>query len=215
MSKNDIEPAGAQPIWPLAPQGSGALALPQAWGQQPAGGSMLPGDLNLATLWRIASEGRWLILGAVAVGVAGAVVITFLTTPLYRAEVMLEINPPTVEAVDQSKVSRETANERDYLATVVGLLQSRSLAERVAQDLNLASNPAIAPQQADRDTRIKVAAGRVRSAFTAKPIEGSRLVKMTYVSSSPTLAAQVANSYADNFIESALQRRYDASSYAR
>src|SRR3954471_14491537 len=38
---------------------------------------------------------------------------------------------------------------------------------------------------------------------------------MTYVSSSPTLAAQVANSYADNFIESALQRRYDASSYAR
>ena len=87
MSKNDIEAAGAQPIWPLAPQSAGALALPQAWAQQPTGGGILPGDLNLATLWRIVSEWRWLILGAVAVGLAGAIVVTFLTTPLYRAEV--------------------------------------------------------------------------------------------------------------------------------
>ena len=104
MSKNDIEPAGAQPIWPLAPhQQGGALALPQGWAP-PQGGGLLPADLNLSTLWRIVSEWRWLILGAVAVGLAGAIVITFLTTPLYRAEALLEINPPTVEAVDQSKV---------------------------------------------------------------------------------------------------------------
>src|SRR5689334_20726753 len=103
MSKNDIEPTGAQPIWPLAPHGGGSLALPQAWAPPPSGGGgLLPGDINLATIWRIVSEWRWLILGAVAVGLAGAVVLTFLTTPLYRAEVLLEINPPQVEAVDQS-----------------------------------------------------------------------------------------------------------------
>src|ERR1700712_602601 len=155
MSKNDIEPAGAQPIWPLAPQQGGSLVLPQAWAQQPSGGGILPGDINLSTLWRIVSEWRWLILGAVAVGLAGAIVITFLTTPLYRAEGMLEINPPTVEALDESKVSKQTTNDRDYLATVVGLLQSRSLAERVAQDLNLASNSSFAPTQGDRDQRVK------------------------------------------------------------
>src|SRR4051794_18332911 len=151
MSKNDIEPAGAHPIWPLAPQSAGALAIPQAWAQQPSGGGILPGDLNLATLWRIVSEWRWLILGAVAVGLAGAIVVTFLTTPLYRAEVMLEVNPPTVEALDESKVTKQATNERDYLPTVVGLLQSRSLAERVAQDLNLASNPSIVAPQGDRE----------------------------------------------------------------
>ncbi|MEA3002005.1 MAG: polysaccharide biosynthesis transport protein [Sphingomonadales bacterium] len=215
MSKNDIEPAGAQPIWPLAPQQAGGFALPQAWAPQPAGGGLLPGDLNLATLWRVVSEWRWLILGAVAVGLAGAIVITFLTTPLYRAEVMLEINPPTVQAVDESKVTKQAATERDYLATVVGLLQSRSLAERVAQDLNLASNPSFVPMQASRDTRMKVATGRLMGGFVAKPVEGSRLVRMSYVSSSPTLAAQVTNSFADNFINSALERRYEASSYAR
>jgi succinoglycan biosynthesis transport protein ExoP len=215
MSRNDIEPAGAQPIWPLAPQSAGALALPQAWAQQPSGGGILPGDLNLATLWRIVSEWRWLILGAVAVGLAGAIVVTFLTTPLYRAEVMLEINPPTVEALDDSKVTKQATNDRDYLPTVVGLLQSRSLAENVARDLNLASNPAFASQQGDREARVKAAAGRLMGGFTAKPVEGSRLIRMTYISPSPTLAAQVTNSFADNFIESSLQRRYDASSYAR
>jgi succinoglycan biosynthesis transport protein ExoP len=215
MSKNDIEPSGAQPIWPLAPHQGGSLALPQAWAPQPSGGGILPGDLNLATLWRIVSEWRWLILGAVAVGLAGAIVITFLTTPLYRADVMLEINPPTVQAVDDTKFAKQGVSERDYLATVVGLLQSRSLAERVAQDLNLASNASFVPPQYDRDTRIKIATGRLMGGFAAKPVEGSRLVRMTYVSPSPTLAAQVANSFADNFINSALERRYDASSFAR
>src|SRR3954452_2006653 len=178
MSKNDIEPAGAQPIWPLAPQPGGALAIPAEWGSQPAaGGGLLGGDFNLATLWRIVSEWRWLILGAVAVGLAGAIVVTFLTTPLYRASVLLEINPPTIEAVDESKVEKQTVNERDYLATQVGLLTSRSLAQRVAQDLNLASNPQFVPAQLPRDVRLKSAVGRLQGGFEAKDIEGSRLIR--------------------------------------
>jgi capsular exopolysaccharide synthesis family protein len=215
MSKNDIEPAGAQPIWPLAPQPGGALAIPAEWGPQPATGGFLGGDFNLATLWRIVSEWRWLILGAVAVGLAGAIVITFLTTPLYRASVLLEINPPTIEAVDESKVEKQTVNERDYLATQVGLLTSRSLAQRVAQDLNLASNPQFVPMQLPRDARVKVATGRLQAGFEAKDVEGSRLIRLNYVSPQPDLAARIANSFADNFINSNLERRIEATAYAR
>ncbi|MBV8687587.1 MAG: polysaccharide biosynthesis tyrosine autokinase [Alphaproteobacteria bacterium] len=215
MSKNDIEPAGAQPIWPLAPQHGGALALPQEWGPRPTGSAMP--DLNLATLWRIVSEWRWLILGAVAVGVAGAIVITFLTPPLYRASATLEMNPPTVEVMDPTKGTRAMvgSNDRDFLATQYGLLASRSLAQRVAQDLNLASNRDLVSPELDRGTRLKVATGIVAGNFTVKPIEGSRLVKISFVSTSPTLAAQITNSYADNFINSNLERRYEASAYAR
>ena len=163
MSKNDIEPAGAQPIWPLATQGGGALALPQ-WTPQPAGGGILPGDLNLATLWRIVSEWRWLILGAVAVGLAGAVVITFLTTPLYRARATLEINPPQIEPVDPSKVSNAGNgyfDQRAYMQTQIGLLGSKNLAEQIAQSLNLVSNPSFVPMSADPARRREIAAGRV------------------------------------------------------
>ena len=49
MSKNDIEPAGATPIWPLATQPGGDLALSQDWGQRSYGtGNTI--DLNLATI---------------------------------------------------------------------------------------------------------------------------------------------------------------------
>jgi len=217
MSKNDIEPAGPQPIWPLAPQTGGGLALAQDWSPRPAGG-LVPADLNLATLWRIVSEWRWLVLGAVAVGVAGAIVITFLTPPLYRASATLEMNPPQIEVMDPSKGGRASmgSNDRDFLATQYGLLASRSLAQRVAQDLNLPSNKEfVSPDIQDRATRLKVSTGILTGNFDVDPVEGSRLVRITYTSTSPTLAAQITNSYADNFINSNLERRYEASAYAR
>jgi succinoglycan biosynthesis transport protein ExoP len=43
----------------------------------------------------------------------------------------------------------------------------------------------------------------------------SRVVTLAFTSPDPALAAQVANSYADRFIVSNLDRRYNASSYAR
>jgi succinoglycan biosynthesis transport protein ExoP len=214
MSKNDIEPAGAQPIWPLAPQSAGELALAQEWGQRSYGGQ--GSDLNIATLWRIVSEWRWLILGAVAVALAGAIVITFLTTPLYRATAVLEINPPTVEILDQSKMgAKSTANDREYLATQYGLLASRSLAQRVAQELNLPGNADFVPGEADRATKLKAATGRLMGNFEVDPVQSSRLVRIAYTSESPALAAQITNSFADNFINANLERRYEASSYAR
>ena len=51
MSKNEIGPAGAQPVWPLAPQTGGALALPQEWAPRPTG--LAAGEINIATLWRV------------------------------------------------------------------------------------------------------------------------------------------------------------------
>src|SRR5215213_6527592 len=102
MSKNDIEPAGAQPLWPLAPRGAGDLAIPQDWGQRTYGG-LGGGEINVATLWRVVSEWRWLVLGAIVVGLAGAIVVSFLTTPVYRATATLEISPPQIEIMEQSQ----------------------------------------------------------------------------------------------------------------
>ncbi|TFI59910.1 polysaccharide biosynthesis tyrosine autokinase [Sphingomonas parva] len=215
MSNNNIEPAGAQPIWPLAPNTGSDLALPQQWGQQSYNTGTMP-DINLATLWRILSEWRWLILGAVAVGIACAVVFTFLTTPLYRSTATLEINPPTVEILDERKTGTpRVSNDRDYMATQVGLLASRSLAQRVAQELNLPGNNEFVPVQADRNTRLKIATGKLMGGLEVNPVPNSRIVKIAFVSESPALAAQITNSFADNYINSNLERRYEASSYAR
>ena len=212
MTRNDLQPTGGNP-WPLAPaQAGGDLALPQQWGQSQGWG--MP-DLNIATLWRIISEWRWLIIGSVGVALAGAIIVTLLTQPLYRASTVLEINPPSVEILENSKGSAIVPNDREFLATQYGLLRSRTLAERVAQQLNLASNPEFLDSQADRATRQKIAAGILASNFTVDPMPASRLVKISYSSPSPDLAARIANSFADSFINTNLERRYEASSYAR
>jgi succinoglycan biosynthesis transport protein ExoP len=214
MSKTDIEPARGEPLWPMSPEGRKELALASDWGQQSYAGPIGP-ELNLAALWRILNEWRWLILGAVAVGIAGAIIITLLTQPLYRSTAVLEINPPSVQIMDDASEQPTVSNDYDYLATQYGLLASRSLAQRVAQELNLASNKDFVSGNGDHAAQLKTATGRLMGSFTVEPVENSRLIKISYSSPSPSLAARITNSFADNFIDSNLERRYEASSYAR
>lgn len=209
-----MQPLGANPVWPLAPQSGGSLAQPYAWaGPAPAPGAA---EFNLAALLRILSEWRWLILGCVAIGLAAATTVTLLTTPQYRASVVLEINPPSVQLMENSQAkSGAGGDDKQFLATQYGLLESRSLAQRVAQELNLASNPELVPQETDRRTRQQIATGVLMQGVEVKPTPASNLVTLSFSSPSAELSARVANSFADSFINSNLERRYEASSYAR
>jgi capsular exopolysaccharide synthesis family protein len=207
----EVAHIGGEPRWVLV-QDTGALGLAAP---RPNTSSEAGSDLNLATIWRIVLEWRWLILGAVALGLAGALVMTLMMTPLYRAQATLEINPPSVEVMEGEKERQGQREDARFLATQYGLLESRSLASRVAQDMNLAANAAFVPQEADRAVRQKIAVGKLQQGFDVDPVPNSRLIRISYTSDSPALAAQVVNSYARNFINANLERRYEASSYAR
>src|SRR3954463_15526201 len=121
--------------------------------------------LDFPTLMRIIHHWRWLVLGAIALGLAGAVLATLLTKPVYRAWVTLEANPPTVSVSDEQSREREasTMNSYDFVSTQVGLLKSKSVAQRTAQELNLANNPDVVGQDVDASTRLRAATGMVRA----------------------------------------------------
>jgi uncharacterized protein involved in exopolysaccharide biosynthesis len=138
-------------------------------------------------------------------------------TPVYRAWVTLEANPPTVAVSDEQARERETSNVNnyDFVATQVGLVSSKSVAERTAQELNLANNPAVVSQDIDASKRLKIATAGVMKGLHVIPPQEGTLIKFSYDSASPQLAALVANGVADSFINTALQRRYEASAYAR
>ena len=185
---------------------------PMQWGEQRA----VDDGLSLELLLRVIREHWKLILASVLAGAAAAVIVTLLTTPLYRARVVLEANPPTVEALDDDRGAPDSGVDSwDFVATQVGLLKSNSLGERVAQDLNLASNPNFVDQSGDVTSRLKAAGAKVAAGIAAEPPKEGRLIEFTYTSDDPQLAAQIANGIADGFIDSGLQRRYDASNYAR
>jgi capsular exopolysaccharide synthesis family protein len=173
--------------------------------------------LDFQTFIRIVHHWRWLILGAVALGIILAVIATLLTTPVYRAWVTLEANPPTVSISDEQSEerARSVTTPWDFVATQAGLLASTSVAQRTAQELNLANNPDFIPQDADASTRLKIATGKVHAGVKVITPEEGQLIKFSFDSPSPQLAAQVANGVAESFINSALQRRYEASAYAR
>jgi uncharacterized protein involved in exopolysaccharide biosynthesis len=181
-----------------------------------ATGERPPAPLDFSRLLRILKEWRWLIAGAAALGLALAVLTTLLTTPLYKSTVIMEANPPRVEIMDEkSEAVSSGVSSWEFVATQLGLLKSRALAERVAEDLNLANNPEFADQSADPATRVKQAADVIAQNIKVAEQGDGQLIQFDYISASPQLAAQIANAYADAFINSTLQRRYEASAYAR
>lgn len=187
-------------------------------GVRPGGGETPEGSgLDLASLLRIVSHWRWLILGAVGLGIVGAIIVTLLTTPTYRSWVTLEVNPPAVEIMDEQQRDRSSTgvNSWDYVATQVGLLASRSIAERAAQDLNLANNKDYVGEEGDAAARLKFATGKVASGLDVDAPEEGQLIRFSFIAESPQLSAAIANQIAESFINSNLQRRYEASAYAR
>lgn len=175
--------------------------------------------LDFASLVRIIHHWRWLVLGAIGVGLAGAVIITLLTRPVYRASVTLEANPPTFDVTDGQNSDQQqqgpNVSAAAFVATQVGLIQSRSVAQRAAQDLNLANNPDMVPQDMDASKRLRLATTEITRNLKVSPPDLGELITFSYESTSPQLAAGVANAVADSFINSAIQRRYESSAYAR
>jgi uncharacterized protein involved in exopolysaccharide biosynthesis len=210
---NNISVHNDEP-WPLQPFDSRSPAQGIPGQRTYSAGSHV---LDFPTLIRIVHQWRWLILSAVAAGLVVAIVVTLLTSPTYRAWVTIEANPPTVDVTtEQSRQHEATVqNTYDFVQTQVGLISSKTVAERTVQELNLAGNDDLLGSGGKTADRLKAATAMVQGGLNVIPPEEGTLIKFSYDASSPQLAALIANGVADSFINSTLQRRYEASAYAR
>ena len=183
--------------WPLGPLAPDKDALP---GQRTYSATNI---LDFPTLLRIIHHWRWLVVGGVALGLVGAILFSVLTTPIYRAWVTLEANPPTVAVSDEQSRERDatTINSYDFVATQVGLLSSKSVAERTAQELNLVNNPNIVGQDADASKRLRTATAVVARGLEVIAPDQGTIDQVQLRLSFAQLAAIVANGVADSFID--------------
>ncbi|TWT21076.1 polysaccharide biosynthesis tyrosine autokinase [Luteimonas marina] len=67
---------------------------------------------------------------------------------------------------------------------------------------------------ADEIVGLGQAVGIVRRGLTVEPVRNSRLVRVHFDSTLPAFSARVVNAVADGFIAHAIERKFDASSYA-
>ncbi len=179
----------------------------------------LASGFELAEILRIFTERRKIIIASTIAGLLLGILATVLMTPRYRAAAMLELSTQADEIMGGTRGGGGAAMVRfgsqEILATQVGLLRSDALARRVAQDLNLAGNPAYSGDQGTRQQRIDRAADVIQANTTVESVKNSLLIQVSYVDNDPQMAAAIANALAKGSIASNLERRYDASSYAR
>lgn len=169
----------------------------------------------------------WLIAAIITASLALALVSTMLATKRYTATASVQINDQSQRVLGNDVEADQVANngwDTDrFLQTQVDVLKSRALAERVMKRLRLQNSPTFYAQMevAAPTSEMSPAAvreltlGLLRGNMEVKLPRNSRIAAITFESTDAALSAQIANAFAEEFIEASLQQRYDSSAYAR
>ncbi len=173
----------------------------------------------LSTLW----SQKFLIAGVFAVVFTAVAAWTLTQTPIFEAAARLEVEAREVQIMQGTDVQPAAVADPQHMATQIALLRSRAVAERVVEALSLGTNPSFVkptslyPDIEDMpvEDRLVQATARVMDDLSVREVSRSRVIEVSYVSPDPAMAALVANAVADEFIASTLERRFNATAYAR
>lgn len=160
---------------------------------------------------------RWRVFVAVAatVLVVGAALVMMMPTR-YEAMARVKIDPSSNAALGQMDGDRPDQNIFD---TEVNVMRSRDIATAVVRNLKLEGNPVLAkglpelPANAsaeDRAKRINQLAGRLLSGLSVERDRMTYIVNVGFRAADATLAADVANGVANEYIDYSRGRRTGA-----
>lgn len=183
--------------------------------------------IDLRHYWHVVRRHLGSILGLAFIVTLIAVLVVFAMQPVYRATatLLIESNPAKVVSIEE--VYGIDASQGKYYQTQYEILQSRTLAERVIDKLELALNPEfntkekplvdwrrwlpfglqtgeVAPSEAER--RLQLASAFL-DRLSIEPIRNTQLVKIHFEAHDAGLAATVANAVGDAYIELTLDAR--------
>lgn len=182
--------------------------------------------------WQSIVRWRVLIAAVIVFALIAGLVATLLLPAQYEAKTLIEIsreqkNITKVEGVE----GKVDLNDAEFYETQYKLLKSESLAERVVRSLRLNSSDkffsahgidiesfSVASGQSARrfeDKRVKAATELLLNHVDIRPVPRSRLIEVVYRSESPSLSAEIANSWAAEFIGATMDRQYASSADAR
>jgi len=169
---------------------------------------------------RVISNRKWIILLAFITVLAAAAIRDFRMAPVYQATGRLAVNPRLQVNLTEGKTAAEelpTAyQEEQYLQTQLQILRGRELAKRVIEELKLERHPDYADLATlpDREKEIKLI-DRFLSNLEVSLLRNTRVVTIAFQSHDPELAAQVANTIMDRYVQRALESRSHYTSQAR
>jgi exopolysaccharide transport family protein len=199
-------------------------------------------EINLRDYWKVIRKRQWTIVAFFLIVVITTAIGTFTMKPIFRASTTIQINKENPQIVDFKEIFAVNIMDMDYYQTQYKILESRSLAKRVIQNLKLAEHPEFLPKpetpfQKWKSNILNSISGLFTSSDPNKnpaengretslinqflkklkiePIRNSRLVKIHFDSNSPDLSSQVSNALAANYMQQNLESRFIATQQAK
>lgn len=185
---------------PALPPGNYGMAYYAPFPQQTEPANEEPAVPFSHYLW-ILKRHRWKILAFVLTCVLATFVVAKRLTPIYEATATIDVDRQTPTAILGQDSVRTTSNDADqYLATQMDLIQSDSVLRPVVQKFRLReiekSQFGDGPLTAEReDAPIKLTQLQI-----VRP-PNTYLLLVSYRSTNPHLAADVANGIANSYLE--------------
>lgn len=192
---------------------------------------------QLLEYWNLILKRRWTVLACALVVFTTVAIGTLKQKPLYEGKVLLEINPQSPNVVSFREIEQVNPSDFDsYRETQYKVIQSRTLAERVVNDLRLYQYPEyyraklffglividpdkipspsdhVSPGPESEAYRFTVS--NFLNSVDVSPIRRSNLVEVTFCSHDPALAARVANQLSSDYSDQNLQVKWDQAAKA-
>ncbi|GMU43064.1 MAG: polysaccharide biosynthesis tyrosine autokinase [Xanthomonadales bacterium PRO6] len=194
-------------------------------------------DFDLLKYWHVIVKRKWTVLSMFVIVLLTGIMMTMLQTPMYRATATIQIERDNIRTVTVPGVQPlDSGLDYEFYETQFELLRSRSMAEKVAAGLDpddpvfaVMSAPSPlgkliqmvlgfdgdAEAKADPEAKRRQLVWLVRGGLGVEPVKASRLVRIHFDSPDAALSAKIANTIAERFIESNMDRRVDNNAYAR
>ena len=187
------------------------------------------GALNLMSYWRVIQRRLWGIFGLAVFITLLVAVIVYMMTPVYSSSVSILVEQNKSKLASMDAVYGSTITDQTYYQTQVEMLKSRVLMEAVVDRLKLTTNPLfnapVQPSLADKlmsglgmvavkpanPDALKVREGIAKTLagmVTIEPSRTSQMIKITVESTDRDMAAAIANSVADTYIDLDLEAKF-------
>jgi len=186
-----------------------------------------PRERTLGDYWRILRKRKWTIIVSLVVVVTAAALVSLRMTPIYDASARISIssgNPSLLKFKDDQQGYSPDDNLETLIPTQVNILQSDTLALLVIHNLNLDGRPEFAGgtrQPATGTVPTAMTLGRenqligsFESGLRVMPVPNTSIIEIRYSSPDPRVAAEVANTVANTFIEQNIKARFDSTMQA-
>ncbi len=182
--------------------------------------------IDLRHYWRVIMQQKWNIAGLSLVVTLLTILVVFSLEPVYQSKATLLIENQEAKVLSIEDVYGLNTSNKEYFLTQFEILKSRELALRVVKRLSLDTHPLFDPRQQKKSFSLRslipigsddtppteselldATVGAFQEGLSIEPVRNTQLVKVAYESTDPALAALIANTMADVYIESHLEAK--------